>query len=402
MQLYILDEDYSIIGMVDTYESALWVPKYNDVGECEIYIPCETDYLPLLKNGNYIYRYDDDMFCKIKCFEIKTDIENGNYIICTGIDIADILSDRVIQSQTVFSGTVGQFIERLLLDNVINAPQASRLITNFRVDTSNFSEFNETIEVSAFGDDLLQRIITTCKSHNIGFRVRYDISVGHLIFTLYRGANKASAHSEEYVEFSPQFANIISSNYKDDERNYKNVACVRYKDVDENIKVIWVYIGEEPRGEERREKPVDATNINRNVTYDELLEMFPNVRKDTQNNAYYITMSGSRVVVANYEIKEATETEEETETITITDYTVEKLAVNMGKDALSQSKRQWVYTGNVDTLDTYTYKVDYNIGDIVKVINEYGMETEARVTEVFESDDNESGYVVEPKFEYLN
>lgn len=400
MQLYILDENYEVIGMVDTYESVLWIPKYNDVGECEIYVPCENEYLSLLKRGNYIYRYDDDMFCKIESNEIQTDVENGDHLICIGTDIAKILSGRVIQSQAVFSGKVVDFIEKLLTDNVINVPLASRLIPNFRIDTSNFAEFAETIETSAFGEDLLQRILTTCKSFNYGFRVSYDISDGYLVFRLYRGKNKASADGEEYVEFSPQFANIIASTYKEDDRNYKNVACVLYKDANEQIKVTWVYVGEEPRFEERREISVDATNINRNITYEELVDLFPSVKKNATLGTYYITTGGKTVVVANYTIQESAE--ETTETITLTDYTVEKLARSVGIDALYQTRPVREFTGNVDTLASYVYKVDYNIGDTVKVINEYGIEAEARVTEIMESDDNDNGYVVEPKFEYQN
>lgn len=401
MQLYILDENYDVIGIVDTYESVLWIPKYNDVGECEIYVPCENAYLELLKRGHYIFRYDDDMFCKIECVEIETDVEKGDHIICIGTDMSQILAGRVIQSQEVFSGTVAHFIEKLLLDNVVNASQASRLVPNFRIVVNNFAEFTETIETSAFGDDLLQRIVATCKSYNIGFRVSYDISDGVIAFRLYRGKNKALAEGEEYVEFSPQFANIISSTYKEDDRNYKNVACVLYKDSNEQIKVLWVYAGTEPQGEERHEVAVDATNINRSITYEELVDMFPSVRKN--ETTYYIVTGGKTIVVADYEVREATEEgEEATETITITDYTVEKLARSIGIDALSQLRPVRQFTGNVDTLSSYVYKVDYNIGDIVRVINEYGIEAQARITEIMESDDNDSGYVCEPKFEYLN
>lgn len=402
MQLYILDTNYEVVGMIDTYESVLWIPRYNDVGECEIYVPCEDKYLSLLKRGYYIFRYDDEMFCKIECNEIETDVENGDHLICIGTDIAQILSGRVIQSQTVFSGKVVNFIEKLLTDNVINVPQASRLIPNFRIDTSNFAEFPETIETTAFGEDLLQRIVATCKSFNLGFRVSYDISDGYLVFSLYRGKNKALPSGDEYVEFSPQFANIVSSNYKEDDRNYKNVACVLYKDSAEQTKVMWVYLGEEPRFEERREVAVDATNINRNITHEELVDLFPTVRKNTTQSNYYITVSGKTVVVATYEIREATEEEEATETITVTDYTVEKLARIVGVNKLYELQRIQEFKGNVDTIDTYAYKVDYNIGDTVKVINEYGIEAEARVTEILESDDNENGHIIEPKFEYLN
>jgi hypothetical protein len=60
------------------------------------------------------------------------------------------------------------------------------------------------------------------------------------------------------------------------------------------------------------------------------------------------------------------------------------------------------FEGDVDTVASYAYKVDYNLGDIVKVINEYGIEAEARITEIMESDDADNGFSVEPKFEYLN
>jgi hypothetical protein len=53
-------------------------------------------------------------------------------------------------------------------------------------------------------------------------------------------------------------------------------------------------------------------------------------------------------------------------------------------------------------VDTYEYKTDYDLGDVVKIINEYGIEAEARVTEVMESEDNENGYTIEPKYEYHN
>ena len=87
MQLYILNPKYEIIGFIDDAESVLWNKKYNDEGYCEIYTPCDETLLDLLQKGNYVYRFDDDMFCKIKTVEIETDAENGNYIIATAKDM---------------------------------------------------------------------------------------------------------------------------------------------------------------------------------------------------------------------------------------------------------------------------------------------------------------------------
>ena len=409
MEVYILDRDYEIVGMIDEAESVLWDKKYNDIGESEIYIPCDEENLALLKIGHYLYRYDDDMFCKIESVEIETDVEDGDYIIATAKDICKILSGRVVRWQVVYSGTVAGFVQKVLTDNVINPAQAQRKISNFTIDTSNFSELTEPIDVSAFTEDLLQLILNTCKSAGFGFRVSFDIETHRLIFRLYRGKFKASVAGEEYVEFSPQFSNILSSNYKEDDSGFKNVAYVGYVGVDEQTHLLSLFKGAaEPQGEERREVYVDGTGTSRTITYEELAQMFPTVQKTTTTTEektvgeYSITEGGEKIIVATSEKTISATGEETEEQITVTDYTYLLLIRTIGQNALDAANKTQEFTGEVDTVDTYEYKKDYDIGDIVKVINEYGIEAAARVTAVLESDDTEDGYQCEPTFEYLS
>lgn len=404
MQVYILAGEkyaeandclqFDPIGVIDDAESILWNPKYNDVGECEIYIPCTEEYVSLLRRGNYVYRFDEDMFCKIEDFEIQTDVENGDYIIATAKDICNILAGRIVRWQIVFSGTLGQFIQKVLNDNVINPDQSHRAISHFTFDNSNLAEFNEKVEVSAFTDDLLQLILTTCKTYSIGFRVSFNIETRKLVFRLYKGENKASPMGEEYIEFSPRFANILSSHYKEEEGNYKNVVYVGYKSANKDDETIYLFSYPDNeydiKGELRREMYVDGTGTSREITYEELKQMFPNVVKNASD--YY---SGEEKVATS-------EGTGEDEKITVTDFTYMKLIRRLAQDALADQVMIQSFEGDVDTVASYTYKVDYNLGDIVKVINEYGIEAEARITEIMESDDAENGFSVEPKFEYLN
>lgn len=403
MQIYILNSDYQKIGIIEEAESILWNGKYNDVGEAEIYIPCNAEYLDLLQKGNYLYRYDDDMICKIETGEIETNVESGDYIIATAKDNCNMLSGRIVRWQTVFSGTVARFIERLLIDNVINPKQAQRKIPNFEIDTSNFDELTETIETSNYTDDLLQLIIATCKTANYGFRLRYDIERGKHIFKLYKGVDKATGTTESYVEFSPQFSNVLSSHYKTDDSNLKNVVYVEYENTAGQRDLLSMFNGDtEPQGEERKEIYVDGTSTSRNITFEELKQMFPNVQKTSRTDeekttsTYTITEGGEKITVAT------SEGTGDDETITVTDYTYLKLIRAIGTNTLAEHTSIEEFTGDVDTLDTYEYKVDYKLGDVVKVVNEYGIETTARITEILESEDNEDGYVVEPTFEYVN
>lgn len=391
MDLYILNSAYEVIGLIDDAESVLWNKKYNDLGYCEIYTQCSAELISLLQKGNYIFRYDDDMFCKIETVEIKTDAEQGDYIIATASDIAKVMAGRIVRKQITYSGKVANFIKKVLTENIINPAQAQRAIANFIIDDSNFNEFGDTIDISTNAEDVLQLILTTCKTYNYGFRVTYDISAGVLAFRLYRGKNRASAASDEYTEFSPAFSNILSSSYKEDESKYKNVVYVGYKTATDEFALTYFYRGDsEPTAEDRREVYVDGTSTSRSITLEELKALFPNVTRT--GSTYY-----------NYGIAVATvEGEVDQEKITITDYTYLMLIRIIGENTLAEYTRSQVFTGAVDWIDTYEYKADYDIGDIVWVVNEYGIGAAAQITEIMESEDNENGYEIEPHFEYLN
>lgn len=399
MELYILNSQYEMVGMIDAAESILWNKKYNDVGYCEIYVPCDEEMLALLQRGHYVYRYDDDMFCKIETVEITTDAEEGDYIIATANDMGNILAGRIVRWQIVYSGTVAGFIRQVLVENLINPAQSQRRITNFEVDDSNFSEFRDRIEVTTSAEDILQLIIATCKAYNYGFRVSYNINTQKLVFRLYRGADKATAQSDEYIEFSPTFANILSSNYKEDESNFKNIAYVGYMNSNEEFALLSMYNGtSETDGEERREVYVDGTQQSREVTLNELKGLFPSAYRT--GNTYYIDDAGKTIAVATVEVVENTETGESEDKITVTDYSYMQIIQRLGRFALAEHTKKQSISGSVDTIDTYEYKADYDLGDVVKVVNEYGISAEAQIVEIMESDDNENGYVVEPVFEY--
>ena len=411
MEIYVLDSEYTHLGMLDEYEEVVWQKKYNDIGECLIKVPCNEMHFALLRKDNYLYRYDDDMFCKVESIELQTDVEEGDYLIVTAYDICRILAGRIVRWDIVYSGTVAGFIEKLMQDNVINPAQSQRKISNFEfeADTSN-GNFTETINVGkeeAITQDLLQLIITTCKAYSYGFRVRYELETGKLVFSLYKGKDKATLNSEEYVEFSPEFANILSSSYKTDDSNYKNVVYVGYKGEDEQTYLLSIYKGDtEPQGEARREVYVDGTGTSRDIDIDALQAIFngnvkryPATQGAEVTGYYYLLVNGEEQKVATFEV--TTTDGEKTEKITVTDYTYLLLIRSLGENELVSREKTEEFAGEVDTVDSYEYKKDYNLGDIVKVRNEYGLEADARIVEIMESDDLDNGYAVEPVFEYI-
>lgn len=403
MQIYILDKNYDLVGEMSQQEDIVFNKRFNDVGYCALKVACNLEMLDLLKAGNYIFRYDDDMLCKIVTPQIDTDVEQGDYLTVDAEDMNNILAGRIVRWDVSYSGTVAGFIKRLVDENIINPAQAQRKIENFVFDDSNFNEFTETISVAkdTATKDLLQLIITTCKTYNYGFRVSLNIETKTLVFRLKKGVNKATMESEEYVEFSPNFANIISSHYKEDESNYKNVAYVGYKSAnkdDENVYLLSLFEGDtEPQGEARREIYVDATNTSREIKLEELQSLYGTLTKE--GNTYFATVDGVKTAVATFEI--STSDGVTTEKITANDFTYLQLIRIVGLNTLAERVKTQEFSGEVDTIDTYEYKKDYDLGDIVRVANEYGIEAPAQITEVTESESVDNSYTIEPIYEFI-
>lgn len=389
MQVYILDENFEQIALIDQADSILWQKKYNDIGECEIYLPCDGEAISVLKDGYYTYRYDDDMICQIKNLKLETDVEKGDYLIATATDVCTILSGRIVWDKIVYSGSVGGFLKKVLNDNVINSNQSQRNIPYLTLDEKSFDAITDEITKETQSEDVLQLLIATCKAYNVGFRVSLDINTKKLVLRLYKGKNKATMQSEEYVEFSPAFANIISSSYEEDSSNYKNYAVVGAKDVDESIMYITISLdGTEPSGENRKEIYVDATGQGRDVSVEELLMLYPDAK--LSGATYSVVISGITIPVANVN----------GDKVTLTGTAFEKLLNVIGVNALIEHQKIRSFGGNVDTIDTYEYKKDYDLGDVVNVVNDYGISANAQITEIMESEDNENGYEVEPRFEF--
>ena len=139
---------------------------------------------------------------------------------------------------------------------------------------------------------------------------------------------------------------------------------------------------------------VEFSDTDYKKDFDEIVEMFPDAYRVSYQ--YRATVNGSNVLVANVVLTD------DKERIMLADSIFFGLLRKLGIDTLYQNPRTQEYTGEVDTLDSYRYKTDYDLGDVVKVINEYGIEAEAQITEILESDDTNDGYAVEPHFEYFN
>lgn len=345
MKLFVLNKNFEIVGVMDSYYSIEWVRRYYNTGDFVLKTIANSETVELLKEDNYIVREDDEMIVQIEKKNISTNSESGNDITVSGRSVEKVLGQRIIWTQTNSRAgeTAEAFIRRLVEENAINTAEPERKIPNLKL--GELKGFQEKIDKQITGDNLLTAVTEICQAYEYGFKIIMNTE-GNLEFELYKGTDRSYKQNENpYVIFSDSFDNIINTTYEYDKENFANVALV----------------GGEGEGKERKYQTIGAgSGYGR-------YEIFVDA-KDLSTNDGEITLS---------------------------DYN--KMLQERGKEKISEKALTESYEGELETTKTYIYKEDYNVGDIVQVENEFEIRANPRIIEMIESH-NENGYKAVPTF----
>lgn len=349
MDIYVYNSNLERVGLIDIYQSLIWTKRYYQAGDFELYVPASSELLETLQKDNLLIREDDDTIMVIEKIEITTDVETGNYIIVSGRSIESYLSRRIVRYQTNIDDTLENGIRQLIDENAINPKESFRIIPNLML--GEVQGFTDTLKMQITYDNLYDVIVSLCQSYGYGLKIALEN--GNLVFNLYKGVDHSySQNANPYVVFSPEFDNLINSQYITDKTNFKNYA----------------YVFGEGEGSSRSFRGVSTKlgYIPKNL---ELYELYVDAKDLSTNDGEISTQEYGEMLYTR------------------------------GIEKLSECKVTNAFEGEVNSNLSYQYKKDYNLGDIVQVTNEYGITTKARITEIIESE-SDSGTELVPTFEY--
>ena len=343
MDIYILNENFQTIGVIDAYESLIWTDRYNKYGDFEIYTNFSMDILNKVKQDYYVYISESEHMMIVEGLQIESDAESGNHLRITGRSLESILDRRIIWTQTSISGSLQNSIKRLINESIINPSMADRRISNFIFeDSSDVRITSLTAEAEYTGDNLYEIVSTLCESNYIGYKITLN-NLNQFVFKLYMGEDRGyDQNSNPYVVFSPSYENIVNSDYVDSTEVMKNVALVAGEDSGQQRRTLIVGSGSSLT---RRELFVDA----RDIQSDKVSDYNAALR---QRGLQYL-IENSRVVS---------------------------------------------FEGQVEATRMFVYGEDFFMGDIVQIVNEYGIQGSARVVEFIHNEDV-NGIQMYPTFE---
>lgn len=363
--VYLLDKNYDAYDAIDKFKSLLWAVRFTKVGEFELYVPADLDALNRFHEGDYAWIEDSDRLMIIEDINLQTDAEDGDYLVISGRSLESILERRIIWGMTVLTGNFQNGIKTLLNRNVISPAIESRKIPNFTFKESSDPRITElTVEAQYFGENLYEEIEKLCEEKKVGFRVLPKDS-GGFEFSLYVGEDRSyNQIKNPWVVFSPNYENLQSSNYLYSKKNLKNATLVGGQGENWNRDTVEV-TSDTSSGLDRREMFTDASGVTNDTS--------------------------------GIENDETLTEEEKREAITALTEAYNDQLKQKGQEELAKTSITETFDGEIDATVQYVYRKDFDLGDIVQIVNAYGMEASTRVSEIVISHDT-TGKTIVPTF----
>lgn len=354
-EIYVRDKNLNKIGLIDNAESVIWTNRYFECGDFEIYAKATSQILELCKNGRFLSHSGSYTPMMIEEYKITTDLDGIDYITISGRCATAILTRRVVYQNSLTltkEGHAGPKIFDLINSNILDPSfDKGRRINNMKF--KNLVPVESTIKYpggSYVGKSVYEAVTDICKYSGFGIKTQLAYPVGAttlenngvLQVILYVGVDRSKKQNERpAVVFSPSYGNLAESEYGVSWTNYANV-CFSYATSGTN-KGDYHFIGT-ATGLNRYETSVDISDVvDLTETYEEYMEMI-----QTRAN--------------------------------------EKMA---------NLRQNVAFDGKVVLSESFKYKDDYDLGDIVTMENDYGASETLRIVEVIESLDS-NGYIITP------
>lgn len=342
MELLIMDSNFEGIETLDIFESLIWTDRYYEAGDFEIYMPASEKMINTLKEDLYLYNRESDHIMVIEDVQIDTDVEEGAHLTVTGRSLESLLERRIIWNQTTLSGSLQDGIQKLLNENAINPSDPARAIPNLIFSASSDEAITSlSLNGQYWGENLYETIQSICESAEIGWKIVLN-DENQMVFSLYAGVDRSYNQTKNpYVIFSPGFDNLLNSNYVSSKKTLKTVTMItgEGEGTDKKFTVAECSNGA-GSGLGRRELYTDGSSIS---------------QTDGEN--------------------------------TIPDNEYLSLLKQKGIEELAKNVRTESFEGEVTSGKTYTYGIDYFMGDIVQNVNEFNVQATSRVIEYVMSQD---------------
>lgn len=346
---------------VENYDSVMWVERYRGPGSFEIKAPLSSGLKNLLPLGSIVSHTDTLEFAVVENQEITESLGGDPVIVVTGRTFDAFLDYRVVGAEVSYGSPGTQIAEYVIAagythkqvydildDHVINTTNSSNSLSSDieLVYGSGFPLSSQTSQDARHMErqTVAEAIDKVLSIDDLGLKTIRKNSFGMGSASKSRLCIHPGENKSDSVIFSWVTGELESVSYLLSQKSLKNCALVLGTWIEEHVNA------GSSTGYDRRMLLVDGKDI------DEQYDAVP----------------------------------------TGADLTNVRAAMQLrGVEALSSFNGIDIVAADISKLNQYTYRTDYNIGDIVSIDGSYGDIELRRVVEHVEIED-ETGYTSYP------
>lgn len=255
MNIYILNDDLQIVGVVNKYSALQWVDTWSKEGSFQLWAPLNDENSSLLTKGNLVW-IEEDTLGVIQRVVRELDEEGERTISVSGKFVECWIQKRVIWGKIVLNDSfVTDVMRNMVYSQCINPTDQRRKLPHLVLANEQIP-LGPQISITRSYSNVWSECVSLSQTYDLHPRLRFNRRNRSLTFSVVTGSNRSS-----FVTIDSDLGEILKSSYTEDISSFKTTALVAGQGEDEDRAVISV--GQEKSGLERAELYVDARDLSK-------------------------------------------------------------------------------------------------------------------------------------------
>lgn len=231
MEMYVLDKDLKLVGILSGYEAIIWRDILDEPGKFEAEFLFTNRNNKILQRTNILYKKDEMQAGIISYKHIKLDKQGRTKIRIKGKMASTYLNRRIVWEKMVLSGTSEEVMRELVNKQVIEPDDPKRKMA--RVRLGELCGIDDYIEKQVTYSNLQETLTDIAAAAGLGYKLRLDLKEKIFYFDVIKGTDRTLGTLQPCI-FNREFRNVYTQEYYKDDSNFKNVCLVCGVGEDEN------------------------------------------------------------------------------------------------------------------------------------------------------------------------
>lgn len=217
MEITVWNRDREKLGLVEIFDSLVWVDRYDVAGEFELVLDMSTSAISNLLPERFLSIPYSNKWMVIERLEVNTDIEDGDKLKVSGRSLESLLSRRnIYYNFASYGGDLENVVAGLIWAAWSYPAIPERNVDFMYYELSTDARIQSLVREGRWenSDNIYDVVVGLCQEFGIGWTMEYNPYTTNIHFKLYLGENRSYTQNyNPYIIFSRENKNLLKSQY---------------------------------------------------------------------------------------------------------------------------------------------------------------------------------------------